>query len=167
VRVVVDAGPVIHLSWLNRLHLLEHLFEEVFLPSAVRDELLAPLPGTLGLDHIHRALAAGWLEVRAVTTPLPSVIGAPGSLAAGETEALLLAEEIGADLVLTDDAAARAVAQRRGLDVMGTVGVLIEARHHGLIPAALPLLLALRRLGQWLGEDLIEAVRQEEGGPSS
>jgi uncharacterized protein len=81
-----------------------------------------------------------------------------------EAEAILLSEEISADLILSDDASARAAAQQRGLDVMGTVGVLIEARERGLIAAAVPLLMELRRLGQWLGDDLIEAVRLGDRG---
>lgn len=166
-RVVVDAGPVIHLSWIGRLDLLEHLFEEVFLPPAVRDEVLAPPPGTLGLEGIQRALAAGWLRVQAPSGHTPPAPGAPGSLAAGESAALLLAEELGADLVLTDDAAARAEARRRGLEVMGTVGVLIEAREQELIPAAAPLLLELRRLGQWFSDELVQAVQEDERGTSS
>ncbi len=166
-RAVVDAGPVIHLSWIDHLDLLDHLFEEVFLPPAVRDEVLAPPPGTLGLERVQQALAAGWLRVRAPTRGTQASPAAAGPLAAGETAALLLAEELGADLVLTDDAAARAAARRRDLEVMGTVGVLIEARDHGLIPAAVPLLMELRRLGLWLSEDLVQTVQQEERGTSS
>ena len=164
VKVVVDAGPLIHLSWIDRLYLLERLFEDVLVPPAVRDEVLAPPPGTLGLERIQQALSGRWLQVRAVAGRTSSAPGTPGFLGAGETAALLLAEESGADLLLSDDAAARAMARRRGLAVMGTVGVLIEARERGLVSAAAPLLLELRRLGQWLSEDLVQAVRREEGG---
>lgn len=75
-RVVVDAGPVIHLSWIGRLDLLAQLLEEVLLPPAARDD----------------------------------------ALATAESQALTLAEESEADLVFTDDAAARAFARRRGLE---------------------------------------------------
>ena len=165
-RVVVDAGPVIHLSWIGHLDLLAQLFGEVLLPPAVRDEVLAPPPGTLGLDRIQRAFAQGWLQVRASTAGSSLGLATAGSLAAGEVEALTLAEESEADLVLTDDAAARVVARRHGLDTMGTVGILIEARERGLVHTVVPLLLELRRLGQWLSEDLVQAMQQEEGGPS-
>jgi hypothetical protein len=49
---------------------------------------------------------------------------------------------------------------------MGTIGLLIEAREQRLIPAAAPLLLELRRLGQWLSEELLQAVQQEESRTS-
>lgn len=56
----------------------------------------------------------------------------PG-LGPGEAEALALAEEIKADLILLDDRAARVEALRRGLLVTGTIGVLLDAAEHGLI----------------------------------
>lgn len=48
-RVVLDAGPIIHLSWIDRLDLLDAIFEEVLLPAAVRDEILAAPAMTLGI----------------------------------------------------------------------------------------------------------------------
>lgn len=55
-RVVLDAGPIIHLSWIDRLGLLNAMFEEVFLPTAVHDEILATPITTMGLDSISTAL---------------------------------------------------------------------------------------------------------------
>lgn len=109
-RAVVDAGPVIHLSWIDRLDLLDQLFEEVFLPPAVRDEVLAPPPGTLGLAHIEDALARHRLQVRA-----PSALFRPiGPLHIGEIEAISLALELAADVLITDDSNARREAVGRG-----------------------------------------------------
>ena len=166
-RAVSDAGPLIHLSWIDQVDLLERIFEEGFVPPAVRDEVLASPAGTLGLDRIQRAFAEGWLQVTAPTRLLRMTKSVADALDRGEAEALLLAEEIRADLLITDDAPARAEAARRGLGVVGTVGVLTQARDQGLIPAALPLLLELRRLGQWMSEGLLQTVREEEAEPSS
>ena len=166
-RAVSDAGPLIHLSWIDQLGLLDRLFEEVLVPPAVRDEVLASPAGTLGLDRIQRAFAEGWLQVTAPAGPLRLTRSVADALDRGEAEALLLAEEIRADLLITDDAPARAEATRRGLGVVGTVGVLTQARDQGLVPAALPLLLELRRLGQWMSEALLQTIREEEGERSS
>jgi uncharacterized protein len=84
--------------------------------------------------------------------------------AAVNSEAILLAEQSHADYVLTDDLSARVPAKRRGLTVMGTVGILSAARDAGLIPAALPFVEELRRRGQWLSDDLVRAVAEEEAG---
>lgn len=157
-RAVSDAGPLIHLSWIDHLSLLNRLFDEVIVSLAVRDEVLAPPQGTRGLDAIQRAFAEDWLQVVTLTAPLR----AADALDRGEAEAIVLAEELGADLLITDDAPARSEARRRGLRVAGTVGILTQARDQGLIPAALPLLLELRRLGQWMSEGLVRLVREEE-----
>ena len=123
-RAVSDAGPLIHLSWIDQLTLLERLFEEVVVPPAVRDEVLTPPQGTRGLEGIQRAFAEGWLQVTAPTRPLRLTRGALDALDRGEAEALVLAEQLGADLLITDDGPARAQARRRGLGVVGTLGIL-------------------------------------------
>jgi predicted nucleic acid-binding protein len=162
--VVLDAGPVIHLSWIDGLDLLHQLFDEVLLPPAARDEVLAAPTHTRGLDRIREALAHGWLKVREVQTPRQSAPLPIRSMRLGESEAIYLAQEIRADLFITDDAAAMNVALDNGLKVTGTLGVLKAARESGPIPSVLPRLLELRRLGQWVSEQLVQEVRTEEGG---
>ncbi|HYU20385.1 MAG TPA: DUF3368 domain-containing protein, partial [Chloroflexota bacterium] len=66
-RAVSNAGPLIHLSWIDRLDLLDELFEEVVVPDGVADEILRTGTDVVGGDAIRAALAAGWLPVRAVT----------------------------------------------------------------------------------------------------
>lgn len=161
VRAVTDAGPVIHLSWIDCLDVLDTLFEEVLLPEAVRDEVLAAPPGTPGLDHIRAALGRGHLRATAVATGR-AVPAALTALGAGEREAILLTEQLGTDLLITDDATARRAASARDIRSTGTLGVLKEARGQGLIPAVVPFLLELRRRGQWFSEELIQATLREE-----
>jgi predicted nucleic acid-binding protein len=86
-------------------------------------------------------------------------------LDAGEQAALDLASEMHADIVLSDDSHARQAASRRGFAVMGTVGILGKAREMGLLKATYPLLLELRRNGQWLSDDLLQLVRSQETHP--
>jgi predicted nucleic acid-binding protein len=114
-RAVSDAGPLIHLSWIDQVDLLERIFEEVIVPPAVRDEVLASPAGTLGLDRIQRAFAEGWLQVTAPTGALRLTGSVADALDRGEAEALLLAEEVRADLLITDDRPAPAEASRTPL----------------------------------------------------
>lgn len=92
-RAVLDAGPIIHLSWIDRLDLLNVIFEEVFLPAAVPDEIRAAPITAMGLDSISIALQQGLRSVHHVQSSaiLPAMLGL------GEREAILLAEEIDAD----------------------------------------------------------------------
>jgi hypothetical protein len=114
------------------------------------------------MDRIQQAFAEGWLQVRRLADPMPLTVAGTDALGRGEAEAMLLAEEFKADLLITDDALARADAMRRGLAVVGTVGVLTQARDEGFIHAALPLLLESRRLGEWISEALLRVVRENE-----
>jgi predicted nucleic acid-binding protein len=161
VRVVLDAGPVIHLSWLHRLDLLPALFEEVLVPPEVREEVLAAPDGTPGLEDIRAALERGHPAVRAAPpgSPLPSL---SSTLGAGEVAAIALAAAVGADLLVSDDAAARREAAARGLTVTGTIGVLVRGREQGRIDAVLPHALELRRLGLWVSQALIDEIGRDE-----
>ena len=65
-RAVSDAGPLIHLSWISHLDLLNALFDEVLVPAAVRDEVSRAKPALPGVADLHRAFAGGSLQVRDV-----------------------------------------------------------------------------------------------------
>ncbi len=126
--VVSDTSPISYLTILGRQDLLHELFDKVAIPRAVARELAAS-----GAPAAARELVASppeWLEVRTATA-------APGvgleALQPGELEAIVLAEEIRADMLLLDDRAARQVATRRGLTVTGLLGVLLEGANRGLV----------------------------------
>ncbi|MBI5303457.1 MAG: DUF3368 domain-containing protein [Chloroflexi bacterium] len=74
----------------------------------------------------------------------------------GEAEAIVLAQELGADLVIIDERIARKHARRLGLKLTGTLGVLLEAKEHGFISAVKPLIEELVQGGIRLGADVIE-----------
>lgn len=81
----------------------------------------------------------------------------------GEAEAITLAEEIGAKLLI-DEMAGRGIALSMGLHVTGVVGVLIEAKQKNLIPAVIPLLERLRsELGFYLSDRFLAQVQLDVG----
>jgi hypothetical protein len=132
VPVVSNSSPLIALARIERLDLVPAILESVLIPPAVAREIRPSIP-----------VLPDWLQVRAPTTS-PSVLTSRGRLGDGEREAIALALEIGADAILVDERAARRVAEAAGLNVIGTLGLLLEAKraeHIGTVRVELDKLL--------------------------
>src|SRR5579871_1804577 len=120
-RLVVDTGPILHLHEANALHLLP-LIGNIFLPPTVVVELHAHAPDLWSsvlpewakiqpLSPVNQSLAVQWHHANLLHT--------------GEAEALALSLEIKPDWFLTDDAAARLMAESLGVEVHGSIGVVL------------------------------------------
>lgn len=124
--VVADSGPIRYLTVLDAIEVLPKLYDRVILPRRVVEELTHPHAPPAAQDWA-RSLPA-WAEVReAHHVELAQVLDA------GEAEAIALAEELQADLVLLDEREGRTIAAQRGLAVVGTVGILERAAARNLI----------------------------------
>ena len=126
--VVSNSGPLITLATIGRLALLEALFKEIAVPQAVHDEVVVHGSGEPGSAEIS---AAPWIRVYQVQDKL-AVNLLQESLGAGESEAIVLAQELHAGLVLIDDALARRKASHIELRLTGTLGILLIAKDAGL-----------------------------------
>ncbi|MBI3944426.1 MAG: hypothetical protein HY321_00755 [Armatimonadetes bacterium] len=115
-----DTGPVLHLSEAGVLYLLEWL-GEVQVPPAVDAEVA---------QHDPDWRRPRWLRVTPLVSPPDTDALAwqqAGLLGAGESEAIALACQVGAEWLLTDDAAARLFAESLGLEAHGSLGVVLWA----------------------------------------
>jgi len=139
---------------------LRLLYGQVFIPPAVQAELLE---GVARGDHPDLESAWGWITVQA---PAPSGLldALSTQLDPGEAEAIALAHELSADLLLMDERLGRKIAVQHGLEVAGVLGILLEAKALGHIPTVRPLMEQLRdRAGFWIGASLYaEALRLAE-----
>ncbi|MBM3881815.1 MAG: DUF3368 domain-containing protein [Verrucomicrobia bacterium] len=148
--VVADAGPLHYLILIDCVEILPGLFERVVIPIGVRNELQHTDTPLKMKDWM--AVAKPWLQVEHVNQPQPI----PG-LNRGEAEALHLALQIKAAGVLMDDLDGRAEARKRGLAVIGTIGLLERAAEKGLFE--LPVALAkLRNTNFFVADELLVAV---------
>ncbi|APB34751.1 Putative nucleic acid-binding protein, contains PIN domain [Gloeomargarita lithophora Alchichica-D10] len=139
--VISDTSAITNLAVIDQLKLLPLLYGQVIIPEAVYRELVdidPPVPGGVEVQ------IATWLEVkliknREVVERLQSEV----RLDTGESEAIALALEIGADLLLIDERRGRTEANRLGIKITGLLGILVEAKRKGLIVAVKPLMDAL------------------------
>jgi predicted nucleic acid-binding protein len=118
-RLVTDTGPVLHLHEAGALHLLS-LIGEIFLPPMVAAELHSLVP----------SLPPNQAKIQILSAPAQrraSEWTAAGLLHSGEAEALALSLELKPDWFLTDDAAARLMAEQLGIEVHGSIGVVLWA----------------------------------------
>jgi uncharacterized protein len=136
---VSNTGPLIALAEIGQFPLLRALYGELIIPPAVRAEAQDPTVSAA----IDAALAAGWVKIT-VPRDLLAVQILRRDLDPGESEALIVAKENRADLVIVDDLDARRMAQALGLTFIGTLGVLLAAKVDNHIPAVKPLIERLR-----------------------
>jgi hypothetical protein len=130
---ISDTSPLQYLFQAGVLDLLPHLFGTVLVPPAVADELRAGRDLGVSLPEID---GLNWVIVRSPSSA--SALSLGHGLGDGEREALTLALENGGTTVLLDDSLARRVARTLGLPVVGTLGILLRAKHAGLLSEILP-----------------------------
>lgn len=139
--IICNTSPIQYLHQLQLLSILPALAGRVIIPPAVIDELGEGRNRRMNLPDLTRL---DWIEIR---RPLSErAVPLVTNLGPGETEVLMLALELDNAVVILDDAFARRVAESLGLRFKGTLGLLLDAKHKGLIPAIVPLLNQLEEL---------------------
>jgi predicted nucleic acid-binding protein len=126
--VVADTSPINYLILIEEIDILAKMYGSVVIPRAVHDELLRPSAPEIVRSWMGQLPA--WVEVRAPASVADALLE---KLDQGERDAILLAGELRADQLIVDDRQGRQEAERRGIPVMGTVGVLREAATLGLL----------------------------------
>ena len=128
-KVVSDSSVLISLSSINRLYLLEDKFGKIYIPWAVWREVVETGKGELGSEEVKNA---NWIEtVNVAGNNL--IIALNEIIDLGESEAIALALQIGASVILIDEKDARLIAIKYKLSPLGTVGILIWAKENGKI----------------------------------
>jgi len=155
--VIANNTPLVALWILGRLDLLRELYDEVLIPEAVYEEFLAT-------ERALRQAAlqdAPWIK----TAPLsnPQHVRVYVGLDQGEAEVLALVEERSARLVIIDEYKGRRYAQRLGLPLTGTLGLLLVAKEQRLVSNLSALLAELQDAGLYLDAELIAQVLRLAG----
>ena len=126
--VVSNTSPICNLAVIGRLSLLQAQFGKVLIPEAVKAEL-EQLTSPEAARHVRQALQDGWIEPQAVREQQVARV-LEASLDPGEAEAIALALELSAGLILLDERDGRAAAEHAGLRVTGVLGLMQIGRAH-------------------------------------
>jgi len=150
---ISNTSPLLYLYRIGILEWLPKLFSEIWAPNAVVMELQEGR--RRGYDVLNPS-DYDWLQIvepRSVPFEWLTL-----DLGRGELEAMALALENPSRVVLLDDALARRIAQAAGLEVWGTLGVLLEAKSQGLTESVEPLVSRLKDAGMWISANIRRRV---------
>lgn len=134
--IVSNTSPLSNLAVIGELPLLQTIYPSIFIPTIVQTELMR-LPEIQPI--ISTSITNGWLKVQTPSN-LQFLQTLNQSLAPGESAAIALALELNADRLLIDERLGRSVATQYGLKIRGILGILVNAKNQGLIPAIQPIL---------------------------
>ncbi len=148
--IIGDSSALVALAVVNQLELLEKLYDKLYIPEAVFNEVTQV--GKPQSDKLRQFLQSRVKRVDLTLTQL--------GLGLGELEAITLYKELNSDVLLIDDNRAKKYAMLNDVKVIGSLGVLIKAKEKGYIEEVKPLLEELQKSQVYISHKLIEKVLQ-------
>jgi len=156
-NIVSNTTPLIHLAKIGKLNLLYEFFGQVNIPKAVYAECIdEKYEESVDIKN------SDWLLVNSVSNK-NLVTALQSDIDKGESEAIALALEINADLILLDDADARRIARLYDLQITGTIGILLRAKYEGKISSFHKAINQLQDSGFWINKNLKKQLLVEAG----
>ncbi|WP_114938429.1 DUF3368 domain-containing protein [Mucilaginibacter endophyticus] len=143
VVVITDTSCFIILDKIDALYLLPSLFNKIITTPEIADEYGKTLPDWVIIQQVQNHNLQNQIEE--LVDP-------------GEASAIVLAAEVKCDYLLTDDRAARKLAEQRGIAVKGSVGVLLYAKQQNMIPLIRPYLDLIQKTNFRISQVLIDKL---------
>ncbi|MEW6716379.1 MAG: DUF3368 domain-containing protein [Chloroflexota bacterium] len=148
-KAISNTSPLLYLYRIGAIELLPKLFDEVWTPDTIRDELVTGR--NKGYD-VPNPTDYQWLRVvNPQSMPSEWLVL---DLGAGEVAAMSLALENREHVFLLDDMLARRTAQAAGLQVWGTLKVLLEIKSQGFMDKVEPYITKLSEAGMWVSTEV-------------
>lgn len=146
--VVSDTSCFIALTNIQELALLRKLYKQVYTTSTVVNEFGEKLPSWIKVIEVKDLQKQKLLEFQ---------------IDKGEASAIVMALEQSADLTILDDYKARLLAEKLGLPITGTLGLIIKAKEAGIIASIKPLLENLKKTNFRISDNLSEEAMRQAG----
>jgi hypothetical protein len=162
--IVSNTTPIVCFLKLGRLDILKNIFNEIIISQAVYAEVTAKPDEA---EAITALTESGLFKTRPAENKFAvSLLQKQIGLDLGESESIVLAQELKAELLLMDERKGRRVAAENGISISGTLGVLIKAKQMNLVKEIRPLLNELItkdiRIGNNLLKKVLESVNENE-----
>jgi predicted nucleic acid-binding protein len=149
-KAVINASPLIFLSKINRLNVLDEIFDTLYIPKAVSEEIQAVGKEQVKISNLSFEL----LEIFNKT----AVAGLLGRLHIGEAEVIIGAIEKNIDTVILDEISARNKAKQLGLKPTGTLGILLKSQSLGILTDIEAEIKKLKDAGMYVSDSLINKI---------
>lgn len=157
--VVSNTTPLVAMAMTERFDLLRRIFGHIHIPQALYQEVVEEGRDRFGAREVAEAT---WIHVAEAQDGL-AVAELEDQLDRGESEAIVLAQEMGASWVLVDERLARRKLESLGIRTIGSLGILLKAKEAGLIEAVQPEIKKLRERGFRLSRRVYDEVLQSAG----
>ena len=131
--IVSDTSPITNLIQIGQLDILEQVFTQIIIPEKVYEELSVYEKQREEIEN------RNWILVKPVINQA-EVKMLEKQLDLGEAQAIVLAKELNADLLIIDERKGRKAAEEYGLKIIGLLGVLIQAKKKGYLNELKPIL---------------------------
>ncbi len=153
--VVADSGPIFSLAVINKLEILDLLFDEVKIANAVWEEI------SENPNKPHHQLICNYFQSKVMQ--INSYNELTFIMDYGESESVILYREINADFLLLDDKKARTIAENFGIKCVGTIGLLSIAKDKGFIACLKPLFESFLRNNRFYSFELLNSILIKKG----
>lgn len=152
-EAISNTSPLLYLHRIGALNWLPQLFSEIWIPSAVVNELREGQRKGYNVPDVSVFVGVHIADPRTTPSEWLSL-----DLGMGELSAMALALENPTRIVLLDDLLARRTARAAGLPVWGTLKILLEAKAKGLTESVEPFVKRLRDAGMWMSDDIRQRI---------
>lgn len=148
--VIADSGPIFSLALIDKLELLQFIFDDVKIPQGVWDEI------TYDDSKPYYYRIKDFFESKVLQ--IQRFNDLTFTMDYGESQSLILYQELNANFLLIDDKKARSIAELFGINCIGTIGFLAAAKGKGLVPELRPLFLKLIENKRFYSVDLLNTI---------
>ena len=152
--VVSDTSPISSLLQIGQIELLRHLYTTVTIPVEVNRELSVLPEQTAALQKLDWIIVAKATQVTLVNELRQQVDP-------GEAEAIALALELNAHALIIDERRGRELARAYGVERVGVLGILVQAKQKGYLERVTPEIHKLQAIGFRMHDRLIDRIRKE------